>query len=118
MGSEDAFVTADRLVRILLPGQRGKTVAYKNSAGKNIEVTKSIQEDSFAAANAALPNGGIVKLNVGNDIVIYTTYLTELVTYTKASEPTVNPPIGPGSGTTSGGSYSTGSGAQVAVACC
>lgn len=110
MGSEDAFVTADRLVRILLPGQRGKTVAYKNSAGKNIEVTKSIQEDSFAAANAALPNGGIVKLNVGNDIVIYTTYLTELVTYTKASEPTVNPPIGPGSGTTSGGSYSTGSG--------
>ena len=114
MGSEDAFVTADHLVRILLPGQKGKTVAYKNSAGKNIEVTKSIQEDSFAAANAALPNGGIVKLNAGNDIVIYTTYLTELVTFTKASEPTVNPPAGPGpgtgTGTTGNGSiYSTGS---------
>ena len=97
---------------LLLPGQKGKTVAYKNSAGNSIEVSRSIQEDSFAAANAALPNGGIVKLNAGNDIVIYTTYLTELVTFTKTSEPMINPPAGPGpgTGTTGNGSiYSTGS---------
>ena len=53
MGSEDAFVTADRLVRILLPGQRGKTVAYKNSAGKNIEVTKSIQDRKSTRLNSS-----------------------------------------------------------------
>lgn len=81
----------------MLPGQAGKTIAYKNSAGRFVEVKKSISEDSFTAANAALSDGGIVKYASGGDMVIYTSYLTELAAYTPAKQHT-RAHLYPGSG--------------------
>lgn len=112
MGGKNAYVTSDRVVRIVLPGQAGKTIAYKNSAGRFVEVKKSISEDSFTAANAALSDGGIVKYASGGDMVIYTSYLTELAAYTPPSN-TPAPTYIPGPDNTTGGTTTTTTGTSI-----
>ena len=84
----DSVLHADQAVRMVLPGQKGKTVAYLEN-GKYKTVSKTIAEDSQAAADAALlPAGGVLKITAGDDIVLWTTLLTEFVTYDKTPSPT------------------------------
>ena len=109
----DTVINADRAVRILLPGQAGKTVAYLEN-GKYTVVRDTLSADNQATADRELANGGVKKITSGNDLVIWTTQLTEFVTYTKASNPTDPPIPAPtlpsyGGGGTSGGGNGSGS---------
>ena len=104
-------VNADHAVRIVLPGQAGKLVAYLEN-GKYKLVNKTLSEDSQTKADAELlPSGGVRMLESGSDLVIWTTYLTEFVTYKKISGSNDDPPYipTPAPGST-GGSYNPGSG--------
>ncbi len=76
--------TADKPVRIVFKGQKGKQVAYKDGA-KYVNVTKTLRTDSVdAAAEALVGSTKVVKMNLGDDLVIYTYLLSEFVTYEKA----------------------------------
>ena len=106
-GSEG--MTANHAVRLVLPGQAGKTVAYLEN-GKYKTVNKRLSTDSQAAADAELlPEGGTRRIDSGNDLILWTTVLGEFVTYTK-TDVVVTPPVtGPGYGSNTGSTGSTGS---------
>ena len=98
MGDADRVITSSELVRIVLPGQGGKLLAYKTEEGKYKTISKNsnLPADTIEAAKAALPNGGVAKLTVGNDLVIYTNQLTEFVAYNyKAATPDPEPSNSP-----------------------
>jgi len=113
-------VDADTPVRIVLKGEAGKNVAYKNENGKYSLVLKSLKEDSLEAATAALEgqNYKAIKMNVGSDLVLYTYQLTEFVTYTDKTgtiTPTPTPPTKTPSTGTGGGISAGGVGSAVVV---
>ena len=89
-------------VRIVLYGEGGKQAAYKNEKGGYVQISRTIREDSFAAAETALSDGKTVavKFVSGNDLVIYTTAVTEFVTYTKTASEPYEPSVTPGGGGT------------------
>ena len=97
MGSEGKVINSSEIVRIVLPGQAGKSLAYLDGTSyKMISKNKNLSEDSFEAAAKELSKGGVAKVNSGDDMVIYTTYLTEFVAYDwKASSPTPTPSTTP-----------------------
>ena len=108
----DTVINASRAVRILLPGQAGKTVVYLED-GKYVTVRDTLSADNQATADKELAGGGVKKITSGNDLVIWTTKLCELVTYTRANEPNpTDPPIpvptlpNYGGGSSSGGNGS------------
>lgn len=120
MGVPGKVVSSTELARIVLPGQANKMLSYmtENGSYKAISKNSNLSADTMEAAKAALPNGGVAKLSVGNDMVIYTSYLTEFVAYdwkapTTEPTPTTTPdipnniPSGP-SGIPSGPSGSIG----------
>ncbi len=122
LGGGAQLLTSSKPVRLVLPGQGDKLLAVKQADGTYRIINKrtNLSEDSFAAAEAALPQGGTVKLVSGEDMIVYTTLLGELVTY-DFSSPTPTPsetpdhntgggeilPPSPGSG--GGGSIGGGS---------
>jgi|GEM_PF-1221367 len=91
VGADDVPLTFDRAVRILIPGQAGKDAGYSRG-GVFTKITKVLSADSQAAGDALAP-GGDGKINVGDDLVIWTKHFTSFVTYTQAE-------IGGGGGTT------------------
>ena len=116
-GAGASPATVDQPVRIVLQGEAAKTVAYRNEQSSYTQVLKTIEEDTAAAAVAAMAGtrNKAVRINVGNDAVLYSYLITEYVTFTpKAVTPTPTPtPENPGGGTvvnppSSGGT--TGSG--------
>jgi len=113
-GQGAELVEFDPLVRVVLKGEAGKNVAYKNEKGRYTNIAKTIKEDSAEAALKAIGNQKAVKMTVGNDIVIYTYLMTEFVTYepTVTTPPTTTPTVKPTTpstgGTTGGGFISVG----------
>ncbi|MDD4409246.1 MAG: hypothetical protein PHW52_01175, partial [Candidatus Pacebacteria bacterium] len=89
-------LTFDKAIRINIPNQAGKRIKISNDGLNYTEITNGCSSDSQAAGNA-LPAGGDCKINVGNDLVIWTKHLTIFVTFT-----TVPSPIIPSSGSTTG----------------
>ena len=83
MGDANQVITSSNLARIVLPGQGGKPLAYKAEDGKykTIDENTNLPADTMEAAKAELPSGGVAKLTVGDDLVIYTSLLTEFVAY-------------------------------------
>lgn len=117
MGESGKVINSTELARIVMPGQGGRLLAYKTEDGsyKTIGKNTNLSEDTMAAAEAALPDGGVAKLTVGNDLVIYTSMLTEFVAYDfKATSPTPSPtptdpsnPSGPSGPSTPGNSITS-----------
>lgn len=74
----------DKPVRLLLPGQAGKSAGFARGGGSVREITHTLGEDSLAAASL-LPIGGSGKIDVGPDLVIWTKHFTKFVAYTKTT---------------------------------
>ena len=94
------YTKFNKPVRIVLYGEGGKQAAYKNEKGGYVQISRTIREDSFAAAETALSDGKTVavKFTSGNDLIIYTTAVTEFVTYTKTASEPYEPSVTPGGG--------------------
>ena len=80
IGCNNVPLKFNRAVRILIPGQAGKEVGYCNGPYFT-KISRVCAEDSQTWADANIPSGGEAKLNVGNDLVIWTKHLTTFVTY-------------------------------------
>ena len=68
-------------VRILMPGAKGKRVGVI-SGGVFNEITTVMAADTQAAGNALASHG---KIEVGNDVAIWTKHFTKFVVYTPAT---------------------------------
>lgn len=101
VGQTDAALTFDKAaVRLLLPGQKGKSAAYKRGNGDPVTITRTISADSQAVADSELPADGAGKMDVGSDLVIWTKHFTQFIAYTPAGG-------GPGGGGGGGGAAPT-----------
>ena len=84
IGYGDVPLIFDKAVRILIPGQAGKDVGYSRG-GVFTKITNLLSADSQAAGDA-LPPGGDGRIDVGNDLVVWTKHFTPFVTYTQTTE--------------------------------
>lgn len=76
-------VKADKPVRFVFPGVGTKRLYYKDVTGAYVEVRARAEADTIEAAKAAIGNGlGAAKLRVGNDMVVYSNFITEFVVFT------------------------------------
>lgn len=84
VGFGDTELKFDNAVRLLLPGQAGKSAAYVRG-GKSYSITRTVSADSQTTADSELGAGQEGKINVGSDMAIWTKHFTEFVAYTPAS---------------------------------
>ncbi|SFG56905.1 Cadherin-like beta sandwich domain-containing protein [Desulfotomaculum arcticum] len=84
VGFGDIELTFDKAVRLLVPGQAGKSTGYVRG-GVFTPITRTLSADTQTAADAELPAGGEGKIEAGNDLVIWTKHFTEFVAYTPTS---------------------------------
>jgi hypothetical protein len=84
VGSLDSKLTFDNAVRILLPNQAGKRAGFVSTGENFTEITDVCSADSQATGNA-LTAGGNCKIDVGNDLVIWTKHFTIFAAYTQTS---------------------------------
>ncbi|MDH7574058.1 MAG: S-layer homology domain-containing protein [Clostridia bacterium] len=104
IGFGNVPLTFDRAVRILFPGEAGKGVGYFRG-GTFYRITRVLSADTQEAGDA-LPAGGDGKIDVDDDLVVWTKHFTKFVTFTETS-------VGDGSGT--GGTGDTGDGEATIV---
>ncbi|WP_027400397.1 RCC1 domain-containing protein [Anaerovorax odorimutans] len=105
MGDSDLTLNFDKAVKIIIPGQAGKDAGYqKGDSFTSITtvLTGTTQEEIEAEMLAKKVQEG--KMNVGNDMVIWTKHFTSFITYTQTTTDDGN------SGGDSGGSNGGDSG--------
>ncbi len=83
IGYGDVPLTFNKAVRILIPGQAGKDVGYSRG-GVFTKITNVLSSDSQEAGDALI-SGGDGKIDVGDDLVIWTKHFTQFVTYTQTA---------------------------------
>ena len=82
VGLPEGQLDFNRPVRLLLPGQAGKLAGFIRDGADFTEINKELSDDSLAAASAELSPGEAGKIDVGDDLVIWTTHFTRFVAYT------------------------------------
>lgn len=107
VGSDDYSLTFDNAVRLVLPEQAGKRVGFQAPGGSFTEITTVCSADDQATMNASLSSSpaGECKMNVGDDLVIWTKHFTTFVAYTVVTT----------SGGGSGGSTSSSGGSTTST---
>lgn len=81
-GYGDVPLTFDKAVRILIPGQAGRDAGYYRN-GAFTKITTILNADTQAAGDGLSP-GGDGKIDVGNDLVIWTKHFTKFVSYAQS----------------------------------
>ena len=96
VGYGDVKLTFDKAVRILIAGQAGRDVGYSRG---NVftRITNTCSADTQTAGDALIAEGDC-KIDVGNDLAIWTKHFTNFVTYTQATTP-----VGSSSSSSGGG---------------
>jgi hypothetical protein len=83
-------------IRLLIPGEAGKKIGYIQPGGDQFnEITTTCEEDDFEAVQNQLSNGGVCRTdeyfnheNELDNLIIWTTHLTEFVTYESSIDDT------------------------------
>lgn len=86
VGVPEVPLTFTKAVRVLLPGQAGKSAAYIRGNNPPVEITKVLSADDQDIANGELADNEEGKIDVGADLVIWTKHFTKFIAYT----PTIN----------------------------
>lgn len=94
VGTGDTSLTFSQAVRILMPGAKGKRVGVI-SGGVFTEITALVAADTQAEGNKVTKHG---KIEVGNDVAIWTKHFTKFVVYTPATTPPTSGGGGGGGG--------------------
>ena len=87
LGFSSSKLTFDHSVRILIPGESGKRVGYTREGEGFTEITTVCDEDSQSWADSNLGSDGDCKINVGDDLVIWTKHFTTFATFTESNIP-------------------------------
>ncbi|MCR4435121.1 MAG: DUF4430 domain-containing protein [Clostridiales bacterium] len=95
VGAPGFSLAFDKPVRLVFPGQAGKSLGFIGSSGSLQTIDTVLAQDSMAAA-LALPDDGAGKIDVGGDLVVWTKHFTKFVVYTP------QPPDDSGSGGSGG----------------
>jgi hypothetical protein len=102
VGYGDTKLTFDNAARLVISGQAGKLTGYSR-AGVFTKILNVCLNDT-QVANDLLPIESDCKIDVGNDLIIWTKHFTQFVTYSEAAAPVVTSSSGGGSsGGSSGG---------------
>lgn len=81
LGDDSTVLRFDNPVRLKFNGLAGKKVGYRNPGSTAVTtVDNLLPEDSAAALTASGESSGY--LNVGNDLIVWTTYTADYVVYT------------------------------------
>ncbi|TDF95416.1 DUF2252 family protein [Paenibacillus piri] len=81
VGSPDESLIFDQAVRLLIPNQGGKLAGFVKD-GAIVPITGTVTEDTQAATNREIADGGDATITVGGDLVIWTKHFTQFVVYT------------------------------------
>lgn len=106
VGSSDTSLSFNKGVRLVFNGQAGSQIGYQSPGGSFFEISSVCSSDSQAVGDALSANGDC-KINVGNNLVVWTKHLTTFATYTTSSSQ---------SGGSGGSSNSSGSSSSTASA--
>ena len=85
IGLPDGELLFDQAVRMLIPGQAGKTVGFVRG-GRFVKISSVLAKDNQAYADEQLPPGGEGKIEVDEDLVVWTKHFTEFVAYLLAPD--------------------------------
>jgi hypothetical protein len=118
VGAGDIGLTFDNAVRLVLPGQAGKSVGFVRN-GVFTAITSTCSADSQAAGDA-LAVGGNCYISVGGDLIVWTKHFTTFVAYAPASSSSGgsssgNSDSGSTGSTSSGGTTNSGQASGGAV---
>lgn len=102
VGSPNVALTFDKAVRILVPGQAGKSAGYVIN-NQFTQITRTLNNDSQEEADN-LPVGREAIINKGSDLVIWTKHFTKFVTYTPTTSKSSSSSSSGGGGGGGGGS--------------
>ena len=89
-------------IRILLNGQAGKKTGWTRDDTNYIEITNTCTSDNQITGDALAVDGDC-KIDIGNNLVIWTKHFTTFVTYTETA--VSNPVVSSGGGGGGGGYY-------------
>jgi len=84
IGFADAKLSFDKAVRILLPNQAGKRAGYIRTGIIFTEITNTCVADNQATGDALAVDGDC-KIDVGEDLVIWTKHFTIFATYSQTT---------------------------------
>ncbi|HBV98393.1 MAG: hypothetical protein JL50_20145 [Peptococcaceae bacterium BICA1-7] len=85
VGLPGQILTFDKAVRLLIPGQAGKSVGYKRGNNPVTEITRTISADKQVIADTEIPAEGDGKVPIGSDMAVWTKHFTQFVAYTPVS---------------------------------
>ncbi|MDT3429053.1 hypothetical protein J2Z22_004652 [Paenibacillus forsythiae] len=91
VGGWSVPLTTDKAVRIVFPGQAGKSVGYFRD-GVFAKIGTSLKSDTQEAGDA-LPEGGDGRIVIGDDLVVWTKHFTQFVLYTQTADGSGEGPI-------------------------
>ncbi|MGI6487138.1 MAG: bacterial Ig-like domain-containing protein [Syntrophothermaceae bacterium] len=97
VGLPDQEITFDQAVRLVIPNQAGKDAGWIRG-GEFTPITRTIGKDDQEIANRDVPDEGDAKIDVGDDLVIWTKHFTEFVAYEQEEETKPSPGGGGGGG--------------------
>ncbi|HJW19600.1 MAG TPA: LamG-like jellyroll fold domain-containing protein [Candidatus Nitrosotalea sp.] len=113
LGLSSSSLTFNKAIRMSFTGDAGLRAGYFNSAVPFTEITTTCTDDT-QTTNDGLPAGGICKINVGHDLIIWTKHFTSFTTWSSTSSTSSTSISVSGTGNSGGGA--TGVGASAAAA--
>jgi len=84
VGAAHARLVFDQAVRLVLPGQAGKSVGFIPAGGDFTPITSGCTADTQTAGDA-LAAGGDCAISVGSDLVVWTRHFTVFAAYSLAA---------------------------------
>ncbi|MDD3879626.1 MAG: S-layer homology domain-containing protein [Syntrophomonas sp.] len=110
VGLPDVEISFDKAVRLLIPGQKGKSVGFIRK-GKFTEISYTISQDDQDTADKELVNNlKDGKVDSANDLAIWTKHFTEFVAYTPKTSSGGSPSGGGGGPGPTGNTVGSGGG--------
>ena len=81
VGSPGVKIVFENAVKITMPGEAGKKIGYFSNGSDFTEITTICAENSQSWANTNLATEGDCRIDIGDDLVIWTKHFTTFATY-------------------------------------
>lgn len=86
VGAGDLPLTLSKAAKLVFPGQAGKRVGFQRD-GKFTEITQVLERNTQQWADEHIGTGEDAKIEVGEDLIVWTKHFTKFATYTVTNAP-------------------------------